>query len=255
MATFEYVAQRFGQVESTAGQALRNDFVENAMVIARLQLSPAGLLTPALVAAVYGDMWLQHNKVQDNLRRTQTNLTWLQKSSRSNVLLSQAVTQWSQIANEQGAVVTEISAGQARLAGGRWGGDSRDHHLGHSADLQDKGATFAQSLQRIVQGCEMSNHLVARLMTKAGLVATTALTQGQSATVGPSAFSGQPRNWRLRTMVTVTETLSNEFVRLRAKTDWADAEARIARIFDDHADTLKQLLPGTGGGPLMHHMV
>lgn len=253
MSRFDTVTRYIGQLDPLVSQALKDDLIENALVLAR-RATISGPLLPGTAAFVMADMFAAYYAVQGEVTRVKGRHKWLSRSSRSEELLVQAQGLWERIGMHQSAIIQEIADGRGHLSNGEWSGVASGEHLATVAERQAKEAEFARSLGRLVEGCSQSRALTQMVMGRAMLMTGATITQAMGARQQPSALSTKPRNWRLRALAGIFHALDVQLAKLEAKIDWGHSEEKVASIFREHADTLKQLKNMGGGGALMYTM-
>lgn len=253
MSQFEIVEARYGQLGPLAQRAFNNDLLENFYVLARM--AALGPVAVGLSSLIMGDLVAVRSAVSQKLAIIESHFTWLKKSSQSEMLLARAVSQWTDIGVRQSHILAQVVDGNDRLARGDWSGESRGGYFRDVTGVENKETAFAESLARIVDGCERSRRLTEQLMSAFNLSLGSTLGQSRPAEQGPSGGSMKARNWRLRHVDTQLGVLQSQLAGLRSKRDWAHLERDIASIFRAHSEVLAALRNVTGGGPTQVYAV
>ncbi|GAA4905666.1 hypothetical protein GCM10025789_26240 [Tessaracoccus lubricantis] len=248
-AAYDSLTQAHTKIRGLAFTAVRNDVIENFLVLTRLENLAQAALQPWIAAAIAADAAQLFGRITGRLSSIQGHHQWLGASRRSVSLLGEAAGQWSNVVAQQQQVVATVRANKGRISGGEWRSVARDAHLDTVSRKEQKELAFADSVGRIVEGCTMAQLVTKNLMTQAATSCNQALMQTSVARTAPSAHSPHARNWRMRKVNAALGQLDAFYARLEGGATWRGQAQKVARIFDENAETL-QALHKLSGGPL-----
>lgn len=242
---YDAISNSLSSARSLAWTAMRNDVVENFLVLSRLENLGQTIRAPWIAAEAVG-LWISINS---RLTAISAHHAWLGASRRSPDLLGEAAGQWGNVVQQQEQIVATVRANKGRIRNSEWTGDGQDSHVADVTRKERKELAFAESVERIVTGCKQARMVTNMLLERAVTMCATTELQCAVARTGPSATSPRARNWRMRKVEAILGQLETRYAALHRGDGWKDASLRIATIFDENAETLR-MLHTMPGGPL-----
>lgn len=232
------------RIRSAATSAMQNDVMENLLVLTRLQNLAQAVVQPWLAASVAYEAKQLWGSITSNLSSIQSHHDWLSASRRSPQLLQQAAIQWQSVSTQQGQVVDAVRTNRNRVEQSQWDGQSQEGHLAHVSKKEQSELAFAESVARIVEGCELAGDITEGLLMRAIGMCAQAEMSCASARAAATASSPFARNWRMRRVNNALATLASQYQRVRNGDGWRNSAAHVATIFDENAQALKTLSGG-----------
>lgn len=232
------------RIRATATTAMQNDVLENLLVLTRLQNLAQAVVQPWLAASIAYDANQLWGSINSHLSTIQAHHNWLAASRRSPQLLKQAVEEWRTVVNQQEQVVQTVRSNRNRVEQSEWEGQSQEGHLNQVSKKEQKELAFAESVERIVEGCDLAAMTTDGLLLRAIVMCGQAEASCSSARAAATAGSPFARNWRMRKVNGALASLASQYSQVRNGQGWRTNALKVSGIFDQNAQTLKALSGG-----------